>query len=116
MSEKASFENASEYLRLVLPLMSLNKVPVAPQNYAVWYEYVSGGNQALKETIDRVLEADEQVDEEATRLLYQQLIDPADHARIDSAQRTVKTLLEALTASLARIFHKKRGQALSNPL
>ena len=100
MSEKVSFEVASEYLRLVLPLMSLHKVPVAPLNYAVWCEYVSGGNPALKQSIDRMLEAGESVDKEATLQLYRELVDPTDQTRVETTHRTVKTLLETLASSL----------------
>ena len=100
MAAKVSFEMASEYLRLVLPLMSLHKVPVVPLNYAVWYEYVSGGNPALKHSIDHLLEAGEPVDEKATLQLYKELVDPADQTRVETAHRTVKTLLETLASSL----------------
>ena len=49
------FDRSSEYLRLALPLMSKYKVPVTPENYAVWYEYVSGANIALTEAIGQLL-------------------------------------------------------------
>lgn len=81
--------------------MSKQRVPIAPLNYAVWYEYVSGCNQALKEAIDRMLEAGEAVNEKATRQLYHQLVDPTDQTRVDSAQRTVRKLLEAVASSLS---------------
>ena len=42
MTNPVSFELASERLRLALPLMSKYQIPIAPLNYAVWYEYVAG--------------------------------------------------------------------------
>ena len=86
---------------MALPLMSKQRVPIAPLNYAVWYEYVSGGNQALKEAIDRMLEAGEAINEKATRQLYHQLVDPTDQTRVDSAQRTVRKLLESVASSVS---------------
>ena len=42
------FMTASEYLRLALPFLSQHKIPASPLNYQVGYDYVSGGNSALK--------------------------------------------------------------------
>ena len=50
--EEISIEKSSEFLRLALPFMSRYRVPVTPQNYAVWYEYVAGTNMPLKEAIE----------------------------------------------------------------
>ena len=100
MSKEVSFETASECLRLALPLMSKYQIPVVPINYTVWYEYVAGASPVLKETIDRMVAAEQKIDQTLTRELYQRYLDPADATRVEAAQRTVKRLLEAMTASL----------------
>ncbi|MCK9989833.1 MAG: diguanylate cyclase [Rugosibacter sp.] len=46
---------SAEYLRLALPHMSKHDAPLNPISYAVWYEYVSGMNHALKVAIDTLL-------------------------------------------------------------
>lgn len=69
MTRNASFEAASEHLRMALPLMSKYQIPVVPLNYAVWYEYVAGGSRALEDTLDRLIGANEAIDETATRQL-----------------------------------------------
>lgn len=99
MTTNVSFQTASERLRLALPLMSKYQIPIAPLNYAVWYEYVAGGSAALREAIDRLSRANEVIDEKVTRDLYHQYIDPADQSRVEAAQRTVKRLLEAVSQS-----------------
>ena len=48
-------DQASENLRLALPLISQHKTPATPDNYAIWYEYVSGENLALSNAIDTLL-------------------------------------------------------------
>jgi diguanylate cyclase len=99
-SGAVSFETASEHLRLALPLMSKFQVPVVPVNYAVWYEYVAGTSPVLKEAIDRLVGANQIIDESVTRELYRRHVDPADPARVEAAQQTVKRLLEAMSVSL----------------
>lgn len=46
---------SAEYLRLALPHMSKHDAPLNPISYAVWYEYVSGMNHALKVATDTLL-------------------------------------------------------------
>ena len=38
---------SSERLRMALPLISKRQIPVTPENYWVWYEYISGENEPL---------------------------------------------------------------------
>ena len=42
MSQKTSKDEAAEFLRLTLPMMSKYQIPVTPANYAVWFDYTSG--------------------------------------------------------------------------
>ena len=49
-----SVERSAEYLRLALPLMSKQAAALNPICYAVWYDYVSGRNAALKKRIDEL--------------------------------------------------------------
>lgn len=65
---------AAEYLRQALPLMSKNKVATDPINYAVWYEYVSSENQALKTAIDAMIEKQTPFDHKTTQALYKKYI------------------------------------------
>lgn len=52
MKYNHSKTESAEYLRLALPLMSRHDAPLHPISYAVWYEYVSGMNRALNESVD----------------------------------------------------------------
>ncbi len=45
-------KQAAEYLRQVIPMLSRQKLPPTPINYAVFYSYLSGGSQALNAIID----------------------------------------------------------------
>lgn len=52
MSAQSRKEEAEEFLHLSLPMMDKYCSPVTLNNYAVWYEYVSGVNQPLRQSID----------------------------------------------------------------
>lgn len=47
-------EESAELLRMLLPLMSRHTAAFTPLSYAVWYEYVSGTNLALKSAVDEM--------------------------------------------------------------
>jgi diguanylate cyclase len=98
--QEITIETSSEFLRLALPFMSRHRVPVTPQNYAVWYEYVAGINVPLKEAIDALLAADEQIDEEVTADLFRKFVDPTDVSRFEEAQQALRSLAESVTSSL----------------
>lgn len=100
MTTPVSFELASERLRMALPLMSRYRIPVAPQNYTVWYEYVAGNSPVLRDVIDRMVKSEQAIDEVITRELYQRYVDPTDQSRIEAVQPTVRRLIEAISASL----------------
>lgn len=69
-----AFQRASENLRRVLPLINRHKTPINPVNYAVWYDYVSGNNQALTNAIDIRLRQKEPITAELTEYLYQKFV------------------------------------------
>jgi diguanylate cyclase len=98
--EKVTFEKSSEYLRLALPLMSRYTVPFTPQSYAVWYEYVSGGNLSLKEELDRRIEQRHIIDEPVTADLYLKYIDPRDLERLEKAQDVLRAISDSVVDSL----------------
>lgn len=97
---ETTLEQSSERLRLALPLMSRNQIPVTPENYWVWYQYVSGEIPPLSEAIDRAFERGEAVDEAATQALYKRYIEDPGQEHLSHAEDTVRRLLETITNSL----------------
>ncbi len=57
-----------------MPLINRYQTPINPVNYAVWYEYVSGNNQALVNAIDTRLSKDEDITPELTQYLYEKYV------------------------------------------
>ena len=52
MRYRETREQTAELLRMVLPMMSRHAAGFHPLSFAVWYEYASGTNQALKAAVD----------------------------------------------------------------
>jgi len=49
-----SSDEAAEFLRMPLPLLSKFQLPVNPVNYAIGYDYVAGNNRPLRDAIDNL--------------------------------------------------------------
>jgi diguanylate cyclase len=64
-------DKAAENMRLALPLMKKHSVAMTPANYAIWYEYVSGSNVALKSAIDAHFDDNDELTDQQSRELYE---------------------------------------------
>ena len=94
-----SIERSAEYLRQAIPLMSRQSAALHPVSYAVWYDYVSHTNPALRAAIDQQLAADGQLDEATTLSLYRKHVaevDPQTAQRVtDGFQRVLAGMAES---------------------
>jgi diguanylate cyclase len=64
-------EESAEYLRQALPLMTRQDAALHPLSYSIWYEYVSGVNQALKEAADALLDKGVPLTEDDIKALFE---------------------------------------------
>ncbi|MCB1727577.1 MAG: GGDEF domain-containing protein, partial [Gammaproteobacteria bacterium] len=53
-----SYDRTVDIVRSAIPRMSELKIPITPSNYAVWYEYLSDSNEALRLEMDALLSRD----------------------------------------------------------
>ena len=118
MEEEAQ-QKAAEYMRLAIPLMQKYGITMTPESYAVWYEYVSGGNMELSETIDMDIADHGSFSNQRTQELYKRFLGPEKNepnlqdqtnglrrvlaemlkyaqTRVDTASDTTHQLAEAL--------------------
>jgi len=96
----SSIENTAEFVRLALPLMTKHGIPMTPRNYAVWYEYVSGGNAALTEEIDRRVASQQPFTDAANDELFQQFVSECDVAAFQRIRVEMRQVLREVGASL----------------
>ena len=89
----APLDGSAELLRRTLPLMSRHAAGYAPDSYALWYEYVRGGNPALRAELDQLVNACERLSHELTFELHQKHV--SDHAE-ESVRKAGAGLLELM--------------------
>ena len=95
-------DQAAEYMRLAIPLMKKYGIAMTPANYAVWYEYASGGNGALVDAVDEKIENDHQLSDKESRQLYEQFFDrEKDQAALVEMRQDIRRILTEVMAFLA---------------
>lgn len=87
-------------LRQVLPKMSRLRIPTIPQNYAVWYDYLSNRNPSLRREIDRLLVDGAAFDPVECRRIWEEFyIDPA-RREVDGLRESMRDAVEAVMREL----------------
>lgn len=116
MKYRDSVEQSAEYLRLALPLMSRQSAALHPVSYAIWYEYVAGGNPPLKAAIDELIRDGGVLDEATTAKLFRLYIVDFDEQltqRLSSGLERVLADMEQSAAHAedhADLFGKELAQ------
>jgi diguanylate cyclase len=89
---------SAELLRRALPLMARHGAGYAPDSYAIWYEYVRGGNRALREHVDTLIRGSERLSASMTQALHQKHL-------VDRTERSVRQA----SAGLLEMMHTMRS-------
>lgn len=74
MEDNEGLNTSAEFMRLAIPLMNKYGIAMTPENYSVWYEYVSGHNLPLKEAIDNHLAEHGSISDERSKELYEHFL------------------------------------------
>lgn len=102
MEYNDSIEKSAEYLRQVLPLMTRHAAGLHPISYAVWYEYVSGINPALRKHIDELTSKGQRLDDEAIYGLYRNHIAEIDSTVANRVSQGFEKVMADISASTAQ--------------
>ena len=101
MAEEDTTERSAELLRLALPLISKHGDGFQPMSYALWYEYVAGGNAALRQELDATVRSGNRLDSAVTFDLYNKhLIDKAELA-VRRARTGLLDVLDKMQTSVS---------------
>jgi diguanylate cyclase len=98
-----SLDESVAILKQVLPLMSQQRVPTIPQNYAVWYDYVSSPNGELRSEIQRHLERENDFSPELCRQIYEKYFLDEIRAEVDGVQTAVREAVETAITELGAL-------------
>ena len=93
-------QHSVDVLKKVLPLMSRQRVPTIPQNYAVWFDYVSDRNEDLKREIERRLAAGVEFTPTLCRRIYEQFYVDDVRAEVDGLRESMRDAVEAVLKEL----------------
>ncbi|PHS70254.1 MAG: GGDEF domain-containing protein [Methylophaga sp.] len=109
-------DQAAEYMRLAIPLMKKHGIAMTPANYAVWYEYVSGKNVALKESLEQHIDEHNQLTDQQSRELYERFFDREreQSALFELRQNLKHVLVEVLSYVNTGLSNSKESNSHLN--
>jgi diguanylate cyclase len=99
MNVKEPQQESVRCFKLALPLMTKHSIPLTPENYKIWYHYVSGTNKELQEKVDSLIKQKEPFSEETNEMLYQ-------HFFVEKPEKKLKEIQESLQQALLDILRE----------
>lgn len=100
MLEPTVLDQKNEVLRLALPLMTKHGVPVTPENYCLWYEYVLGENTKLCNRMDELIAQDMDFTESLNQELYEHHVSRCNTEKIESIRGNLQSIIKDVSTSL----------------
>lgn len=109
MDENTTIENSQNYVRLALPLMTRHSIPITPENYAVWYKYVSGVSNELNRAIDAICMEGKPFSEETNEILHLQYCTEGNENELKKLREDLRQLLITILSQVADLTgHTKK--------
>jgi len=89
------------YVRLAIPLMTKHSIPITPENYAVWYKYVSGADGELNKTIDTICMEGKAFSDETNEILHRQFCQDGDENELKKLRNDLRQILVTILGQVA---------------
>jgi len=103
-------EQAAEYLRQVIPMLSKHRLAPTPINYAVFYSYLSGTSQALNSIIDDRLNQKKSLTLAIMLELYEKYVNgTATLAQQDKIQQSLEKVLTEASNEVEQVNADAKG-------
>jgi len=100
MESSKDHKQIDEWARMTLPIMTKQHISVTPENYAVWYSYITGENKKLKLEIDGLLRAKTPITQEMNQAFFIKHISTCDIARFNEVRNEMSDILMAIGSSI----------------
>ncbi len=101
MNGNSLLNTTQNYVRLAIPLMTKHSIPITPENYAVWYQYVSGVNSQLNQTIDAICTEGKLFTEETNEILHRQFCQDGDENELKKLRDDLRQILITILSQVA---------------
>ena len=101
MNENTAVADSRNYVRLAIPMMTKHSIPITPENYAVWYKYVSGVDSELKRTIDAICIEGKLFTEEINETLHHQFCKEGDENELKKLREDLRQILVTILGQVA---------------
>ncbi|MEM1432674.1 MAG: GGDEF domain-containing protein [Pseudomonadota bacterium] len=98
-----SLEEAVAICKQVLPLMSKQRIPTIPQNYAMWYDYVTRANTELVDEIENLLEQGESFPPARCEDIYHRHYVDSLRTEVNGIQDTIRYRVEDVLRDLGML-------------
>ncbi len=107
MQKEDSFKKASLNAHQTMALLEDRKIRKVPQNYTIWYEYISDENPAIKEAVNRLILENGKFNDEVAKQIYDQFF---SHEKEGRAIRETNLLVQqSMEAVLQEIRSSSTG-------
>ncbi len=91
---------ASEYLRMVLPLLARHHLPAEPVYYAVLYHYVAGRSEALTRELEPVVAGEQALTPEIAQRLFSRYVCESDGSVLEPVRQELQRVLSDTAAQM----------------
>ena len=88
---------SAERLRLALTHMGKHNIPVTPQNYAVWYDYVSSANDELNQALEGFIDKGGTFSDSVNEKFYRRYVYEYERKQADMALNELRKILAGIS-------------------
>ncbi len=99
MHKDDSFEKASLNAQKTMALLEDRKIKSIPQNFTIWYEYLSGENPAINELVNRLISEQGKFTESVAKQIYNEFF---SHEKESKQIRETNRLMQQSMETLLR--------------
>ncbi|MCP5181211.1 MAG: diguanylate cyclase [Pseudomonadales bacterium] len=98
-----SLDESVQILKRVLPIMSQQRVPTIPQNYAVWYDYVTHRNDQLCSDLEKRISDGLSFSPDTCRRLYEKYFVDEVAEEVDGIQGAVREAVNSVLKEVSSL-------------
>ncbi len=96
-------DESVKILKRVLPVMSQQKIPAIPPNYAVWYDFVTHRNEELCKEIESYLRTGQTFTADVCRNIYEEYYLDEARAEVDGLRGAMRDAVETVLRELGEM-------------